>query len=69
MCLKVVSCSVESPAAVTEVQFLLRKRLILARGGAVNHNQVNLSHSACFFWTFDHGETSGAPTSTPQLLQ
>lgn len=35
---------VESPPAVAVVQIKFRKTLVLTRGGAVHHNQIDVSH-------------------------
>lgn len=42
--IKMITRPVESPPAVAVVQIKLGKALVLTRGGAVHHNQIDIPH-------------------------
>lgn len=55
--IKVIARSVEAAPPVTYVEVVLCEVAILARGGAVHHNEINLSHPTLLFHRFRPEET------------
>ena len=63
---EVIACSVESPPPVAFFQVVLREAAVFSRGGAVNHDQIDFSHSSgSIFRCSPRGETSGTPGCIP----